>query len=269
MTFATPDTLRSATRYLEKTQHADGSWADGDPFVCARGCAALAAYDGDEMAKVAGRDYLERLQAEDGHFPGKSGMYTDAACTAYALIVLNRFHYSKASLPVSRGLLWLLEAQNPDGSWRGRNANKNAYTTSLCLRALHTFYLYGLAKYRKGVAHVLEKVGAPGFFDEPVSHVYAPVLNLRRIDQLPADIETSFLAYAETRAGKAIEAGQIADVAYLAGTLGAPGESRLRSRCTGWLQEVQNPDGGFGKEKGAVSDPNWTALVVLAMGDLL
>lgn len=263
------DTLSRAADYLAKSQHMNGSWADGDPFVCARACAALQACDNQELAKGIGVSYLEKQQARDGRFPAKSGMYTDAASTAYALIVLNRFHYSKASIPVSRGLLWLLETQGPDGSWHGRNITKNAYTTSLCLRALHTFYLSGLAKYRRGLEHVLEKVEVPGFFDEPVSHVYAPVLNLRRIDQLPEEIAIGFLAYAEKHVDKALGEGQIADASYLAGTLGAIGESRLRSQSARWLQSVQNADGGYGKEKGAVSDPGWTALVVLALVDRL
>lgn len=263
------DTLARAADYLVKSQNADGSWADGDPFVCARATYALEVSGSSNPAQGTGVNYLEKIQEPDGRFPGKSGMYTDAACTAYALIVLNRFNFSKASLPVSRGILWLLEHQNADGSWSGRNVKKNAYTTSLCLRALYTFYLYGLTKYRKGAEHVLEMVKAPGFFDEPVSHVYAPVLNLRRIDQLPEDLETGFLAYAEKHVSEAIEARRIADVAYLAGTLGAIGESRLRSQSVEWLQSVQNADGGFGKETGTTSGPNWTALVVLALGDRL
>jgi prenyltransferase beta subunit len=263
------ETLARAADYLARTQHEDGSWGDGDPFVCARATYALEVAGRPERAKGAGIGYLEKLQEPDGRFPGKSGMYTDAACTAYALVVLNKFNYSKASLPISRGLLWLLEHQNADGSWSGRNAKKNAYTTSLCLRALHTYYLSGLAKYRRGVEHVLEKIEAPGFFDEPVSHVYAPVLNLRRIDQLPENVEESFLAYADTHAGKAIGDRQIADVAYLAGTLGAVGESKLRSQCVEWLETMQATDGGFGKENGAASGPNWTALVVLALGNRL
>ncbi|MGA9142068.1 MAG: prenyltransferase/squalene oxidase repeat-containing protein [Methanocella sp.] len=263
------DTMMRAARYLAKSQHKDGSWADGDPFVCARACAALQTCEGQEQAKSAGVSYLEKQQAEDGRFPAKSGMYTDAACTAYTLIVLNRFHYSKASLPVSRGLMWLLEHQAADGSWSGRNAKKNAYTTSLCLRALHTYYLSGLSKYRRGVEHVLEKVEVPGFFDEPVSHVYAPVLNLHRIDQLPEDLATGFMAFAETHVSKAIKDGRIADVAYLAGTLGAIGESPMRQQCMEWLKSAQNPDGGFGKESGIASDASQTALVVLALGNRL
>lgn len=263
------ETLIRAAAYLARAQHMGGSWGDGDPFVCARACAALQACDNQELAKGIGVSYLEKCQAEDGSFPAKSGMYTDAACTAYALVVLNRFNYSKASLSVSRGILWLLEHQGADGSWSGRNTTKNAYTTSLCLRALYTYYLYGLAKYRLGVGHVLGRIEAPGFFDEPVSHVYGPVLNLKRIDQLSLAVEAKFLKYAVTHADNAIRAGQVADVAYLAGTLGAIGENTLRTKCVEWLRTARNKDGGFGKEKGAASDPNWTALVVLAVTNRL
>lgn len=263
------ETLYRAAVFLAKVQRPDGSWVEGDPFACARACLSLQACEGPAPAMEAGIRFLEMLQEPDGRFPGKSGMYTDAASTACVLVVLNRFNYSKASIPVSRGLLWLLEHQNPDGSWSGRNANKNAYTTSLCLRALYTYYFSGLAKYRRGVEHVLKKTEAPGFFEEPVSHVYAPVLNLKRIGQLPADTEAAFMEYARAHADGAISAGQIADVAYLAGTLGAISEPTLRAACVEWLRTAQNHDGGFGKEKGQDSDPNWTALVALAIADRL
>ena len=180
------DTLVRAAAYLAKSQHTDGSWADGDPFVCARACAALQACDNQEQAKGIGVSYLEKhagggrpLSGEVRHVHGR------------------RLHRLRADGPEPVQLFQGQPAGQPrascgcwstriaDGSWSGRNATKNAYTTSLCLRALYTFYLSGLAKYRMGVEHVLEKVEAPGFFDEPVSHVYAPVLNLHRIDQLP------------------------------------------------------------------------------------
>jgi hypothetical protein len=263
------ETLLRASAYLARAQKPDGSWCDGDPFICARACAALQACDDQERARGIGVSYLERLQADDGHFPAKSGMYTDVACTAYALVVMNRYNYSKASLPVSRGILWLLEHEGADGSWSGRNTTKNAYTTSLSLRALYTFYLSGLAKYRLGVGHVLELVQAPGFFDEPVSHVYGPVLNLKRIDQLPLAVEARFLKYAVAHVDKAISDGQISDVAYIAGTLGAIGENTLRTKCVEWLRTARNKDGGFGKEKGTASDPNGTALIVLALANRL
>ena len=98
---------------------------------------------------INGLNYLECCQAEDGHFSRRTNMYTDASNTAYAMIVLNKFDYGKASLPISKGIMWLLENQDEDGSW-GANTKKKAYTTTLCLRALHTFYLSGLARFARG-----------------------------------------------------------------------------------------------------------------------
>jgi hypothetical protein len=263
------DTIRRAADYLAKAQHMDGSWGDGDPFVCARATYALKAAGGPELAQGTGIGHLERLQSADGRFPGKSGMYTEAACTAYALIVLNKFNFSKASLPASRGLLWLLEHQNADGSWSGRNTKKNAYTTSLCLRALHAYNLTGIERYRKGVALVMDRFADPGFFSEPVSHVYAPILNMYRIGQLPPAARTAFIDFAGERLSRALDGGQIADIAYIAGTLAALGVGEKCGTCAGRLSAAQNSDGGFGKDQRSASDPNWTALVVLAMTDRL
>ena len=258
-----------AVKYLEGTQNSNGSWSAGDPLVCARAIYALSEQSSSESPINRGIAYLEGSQLPDGHFPVKTSMYTDAASTAYALVSLNHFHYSKVSLPVSRGLIWLLESQQPDGSWSGRNANKNAYTTSLCLRALHTYYLSGLSKYRKGVAHVQQKLAEPGFFDEPVSHVYAPVLNLQRIGQLTPAVREAFISFASQHMNRSIGAGEIADMAYLCGTLGAIEESEIREQCACWLQSAGRSDGGFGKNVRSESDPNWTALVLLSLGNKL
>ena len=258
-----------AARYLENTQNGDGSWGAGDPLVCARAIYALNDQSGSEAAIDKGIAYLENCQQPDGHFPPKTQMYTDAATTAYTLVALNQFHYSKASKLVSRGLIWLLEHQQPDGSWSGRNSKKNAYTTSLCLRALYTFYLTGITKYRKGVYHVIDKLAEPGFFDEPVSHIYTPVLNMHRIGYLPPEAREAFMIFAAGHMDSSINAGQTADVAYLCGTLAALGEQNLYPQGTDYLARAQNPDGGYGKEKGQASDPNWTALVMLALEDRL
>lgn len=263
------DALKRATLYLERCQNPDGSWGTGDPFVCARAADALKACNGSEVAGELAAGFLEGCQSTDGSFQPRSDLYTVAASTAFSLIVLNHFDYSKVSMPVSKGLMWLLENQNPDGSWNGRNTNKNAYTTSLCLRALHQYYLSGLAKYRKGVDHVLDKVTEPAFFNEPVSHVYAPVLNLSRIEQLQDEIKEEFVTFSERNMSLSIDSGQVADVACLCGTLGAIGENYLRNNGINWLISNQRSDGGYGKNVRSDSDPNWTSLVILALSNKL
>ena len=258
-----------AARYLERCQNPDGSWSAGDPFVCARAVLALDVFGGSEEAVSGGVGYLERCQASDGRFPAMTPRYADAATTAYVLVVLNHFHYSKASLPISRGLLWLLENQHEDGSWPGSNRHKNTCTTSLCLRALYTYYLSGISKYRAGLSHVLEKMTVPGFFDEPVSHVCAPVLNMARIGQLPDDSRAAFIRFAQKRLIPAMSAGAVADVAYLCGTLSALGEESLAESGKQWLNFTQNADGGYGKDLQPESEPERTALVLLSIANQL
>jgi len=237
-------------------------------MVCARALYALSDDESSEEVIEKGLYYLERCQISDGSFPAKTGVYTDAAGTAYTLIILNKFHYSKASLIVSRGIMWLLEHQGPDGSWSGRNSRKNAYTTSLCLRAMHTYYLNGLSWYRLGLVHLLEQLSDPRFWEEPVSHVYAPVLNLQRIGLMTDELRKSFIEFSEEHINAAIAAGQTADIAYLCGTLAAIKGGPI-SQCTEYIESAQNADGGFGKDKSRDSNPNWTALAILALGNRL
>lgn len=261
------DTLPRAREYLVKAQCGDGSWGSGDPFVCARAmCALLGAMPDETLAK--GLRYLEASQASDGHFSPRTGMYSDASSTAYTLIVLNRFDYGKASLPVSRGILWLLENQNEDGSW-GVNKKKKAFTTTFSLRALYTFYLSGLARFSKGLNFSLDYLRDLEFMDEPVSHVYAPILNLERIGYLDAAMEKKFLDYALEASGSAVKNGNIADAAYILGTLKALDEGVISATLEKWLVSMQNVDGGFGNKSGEASGPNWTALTALAIENRL
>lgn len=261
--------LADAGEYLVSVQNEDGSWGAGDPLVCARALYALQVIEGDKDALLSGLRFFENSQASDGHFPGKSKMYSDAANTAYALVVLNRFDYGKASLPVTRGIIWLLENQAEDGSWGGSNTHKRAYTTALCLRALNTYYMSGIERFAKGLAYVTGYLKQMDFDAEPVSHVYAPVLHLKRIDYLDSAVEERFLDYSQPSLMTAIDEGQVADVAYLLGTLNALGENEMSAIALEWLGAAQNEDGGFGKDLSSGSDPNWTSLVALAVHNKL
>ncbi|WP_174591018.1 prenyltransferase/squalene oxidase repeat-containing protein [Methanocella conradii] len=261
------DTLEKAIKFLMGSQRPDGSWGNGDPFVCARVMLALKD-DAPEGMLLKGLEYLEGRQETDGHFKPVGGMYSDATSTAYALIVLNKFDYGKASLPVSRGIVWLVESQNEDGSW-GRNKEKKAYTTTFCLRALHAFYLSGINRFARGLEFSLGYLRGLDFSREPVSHVYAPILNLYRMSYLDDGLRDKFFEFALDAAEPALEGGSVADVAYLLGTLKALEETDVSAALEEWLAAAQHDDGSFGKDLASPGDPNWTALVALAIKGML
>lgn len=248
--------------YLMGAQLPDGSWGSGDPFICARALFALEGRMPDD-ALARGLDHLVGMQDPDGHFRRMTRTYSDESNTAYAMVVLNRFDYGKASLPISRGILWLLESQRDDGSW-GPNPRKRAYTTTLCLRALHTFHLSGLRRFAGGLGFSMEYLHGLRFEDEPVSHVYGPILNLQRIGCLDGELRDRFIAYARGACGDAVARGDVADAACLLGTLKAVDGAGEARAVEDWLRAVRNPDGGHGKAAGAASDAGTTALVALA-----
>jgi len=139
-----------AAEYLCRSQLPDGSWGNGEPFVCARAMTALR--DGvPEDTLVRGLKYLEGTQEPDGHFGRKTGTYTDAANTAYTMIALNRFDYGKASLPISRGIMWLLENQNGDGSWAPTPVKKDLRPPSACGRSILLFERHPEVRERAGL----------------------------------------------------------------------------------------------------------------------
>ncbi len=261
------DAIACARDYLARSQLPDGSWDSGDPFVCARALCALRDVI-PEDALIKGLRHMEGCQGPDGSFRPKTRMYSVATSTAYSLIVLNQFDYGKASLPVSRGILWLLENQNEDCSW-GINKKKKAYTTTFCLRSLYTFYMSGINRYAKGLKFALEYLKNLDFYAEPVSHVYAPVLNLKRIGRLDGEIENKFIEYAGAKVQDAIEEGCVSDVAYILGALKALGEPELSPIIEEWLVAAQNDDGSFGKDLASPGEPNWTALAALSIENRL
>lgn len=261
------DSKALASEYLMKAQLPDGSWGSGDPFVCARALLALREHMPDDVL-VKGLGYLEGMQEPDGHFKRKTSRYSDASNTACTMVVLNKFDYGKASLPITRGIMWLIENQNYDGSW-GPNSSKKAFTTTLCLRALHTFYLSGINRFARGLDFSLDYMGKLKFVEEPVSHIYAPILNLKRIGYLDDPLKEKFLEYAWNAARDSIADGRVADAAYLLGTLKALEEADISTVIEEWLPAVQNNDGGFGKEVAAASDAGTTALVSLALSNML
>jgi len=124
--------VRRAITMLRRTQEIDGSWKGrwGVNYIygtwqALRGLAAIGTNMDEEWIR-RGRDWLESCQNDDGgwgetcesyNFPSLKGLGPSTASqTAWALMGLcacgNAPHEA-----IRRGITWLVQEQNPDGSW--------------------------------------------------------------------------------------------------------------------------------------------------------
>jgi len=124
--------VRRAVAMLRRTQEADGSWYGrwGVNYIygtwqALRGLAAIGTNMDEEWIR-RGRDWLESCQNDDGGWGETCGSYpfpslkgrgpSTASQTAWALMGLCAC--GDPSRPAIRqGVRWLVESQNPDGSW--------------------------------------------------------------------------------------------------------------------------------------------------------
>lgn len=118
------DAVQAGCRWLIANQREDGSWRGywGTRFVYGTSCAVvgLVAARSESIAIERGADYLERRQNEDGgwgeNWAGDSAV-SAAEQTSWALVGLAAAGRSFDSACVQRGIRWLLDHQNDDGSW--------------------------------------------------------------------------------------------------------------------------------------------------------
>jgi squalene-hopene/tetraprenyl-beta-curcumene cyclase len=120
-----------ALRMLRRTQEDDGSWYGrwGVNYIYGtwqvlRGLSSIGVDMSEDWVR-RGRDWLESCQNEDGGWGETPASYEDpslkgigpstASQTAWALMGLAACGEMRES--IVRGVAWLLEQQNPDGSW--------------------------------------------------------------------------------------------------------------------------------------------------------
>ncbi|MFT3786099.1 MAG: hypothetical protein QM770_08035 [Tepidisphaeraceae bacterium] len=112
---------------LLKTQTADGSWDDGDPFVTALAARALLGWPETRPAALRAIAFLTGLQRDDGSFPrtGPRRLPGDALATAFVLVQLAEFADFAESIRLGAALFWLGQNRHslsPDCRSLARNA---------------------------------------------------------------------------------------------------------------------------------------------------
>ena len=159
--------VKDALVYLRKQQEADGSWYGrwGVNYIYGtwqtlRGLRAMN-YDMTEPWIVKGRDWLESVQLEDGGWGERCNTYDDpvfkgqgpstASQTAWALMGLCAL--GDPNRPsIQRGIQYLIDTQNPDGSWTEHEITGTGFPKVFYLKYdmyRNSWPLLALATYRK------------------------------------------------------------------------------------------------------------------------
>ena len=160
--------VRRAVAMLRRTQEADGSWYGrwGVNYIygtwqALRGLAAIGTNMEEEWIR-RGRDWLASCQNDDGgwgetcesyNFPALKGRGPSTASqTAWAVMGLCACDTAPREA-IRRGVEWLVQQQNPDGSWTEEHTTGTGFPRVFYLKYdmyRNYFPLLALATYAKG-----------------------------------------------------------------------------------------------------------------------
>ena len=230
-------TIEGAKTYIVKHQNRDGGWplvAGGDSNVESTAFAIWALIDagwgtGSQVTRT-GVAYLRSTQLDDGSWNNNT------AHTIFSLIAL-----SKAKTdPDARfkGLRWLKKVQNPNGSWgRKERSPSNALYTAAVLAGFKELGFKFERDFEEGAEdiHWLSK-------------------------------GTIWLSgYINFDGGWSLQRGMQSDVLLTTWVMQGLEPVFDINPQIAWLKQLQNTDGGFGRHKNSPSDPEITAIAIMAL----
>ncbi len=231
------ETIEGAKAYIVKHQNRDGGWPlvpGGDSDVENTAFAIWALIDagwgnGSRVIRT-GVAYLRNTQLDNGSWNDNT------AHTIFALIALAEAETDpEARFKASR---WLKKVQSPNGSWgRGERSPSNVLYTAAVLAGFHKLGLKFERDFEEGAKDI-------------------PWLSKGTV---------WLSGYINHDGGWAFQRGMQSDVFLTAWVMQGLEAVYDIDPQIAWLKQVQNKDGGFGKYKNSPSDPEITAIAILAL----
>lgn len=246
-------------RYLRATVRPDGSWAvTRDLEFTATALLTIGLHESAGEGGPAGLDlapteqWIRRFQMTEGFGPtgcppggwqwSKPSGWPGSLDTADGLRALAGFADGPGDENLRRGVRWLLEMQNADGSWSYFCRNSRLPVDSPCsLMTAHA-------------VTALQTAGGLTAADRPVARAADWLCRAQRPD---GAVTTSWYVGLTAGTGSALAA-----LARL-GLADRPAAGRYRD----WLLGHQNPDGGWGDGQGSPSSVEDTAWALLGLAE--
>lgn len=230
-------TIEGAKTYIVQHQNKDGGWplvAGGDSNVENTAFAIWALIEagwgtGSRVIRT-GVAYLRNTQSEDGSWNDNT------AHTIFALIALTEAETDPDAR--FKGLRWLRKVQNPNGSWgRAERSPSNPLYTAAVLAGFNRLGLKFERDFKDGT------------------------------DDIPwISKGTVWLSgYINSDGGWALQRGMQSDVFLTTWVMQGLEPVFDISPQVAWLKQLQNRDGGFGRYKNSPSDPEITAVAIMAL----
>lgn len=230
------------------------------------GLAAESTYDTIELAA----SYILKHQNADGGWSLIPGKESDVEITAIAVQALMLKGWGSGSSVIRQGVTYLVKHQKPDGSWNGNTAH-----TIFAIIALKRAETNPDEQFN-GLRWLREAQKASGSWGREVRQPGNPLYTaavLAGFGQLgfnqkfsPVPQAADWLAdRINFDGGWSMEPGTRSNVLVTSWVLQGLSIVYDIDEQLAWLKRMQNDDGGFGRWKGAPSDPEITAYAVLAL----
>jgi squalene-hopene/tetraprenyl-beta-curcumene cyclase len=202
-----------------------------------------------EEVRVKGDWAVRRPGLEPGGwaFEFENDNYPDIDDTAEVVLALRRVRHPQADRvdeAIARGVAWTLGMQSKNGGWGAFDADN---VREMCRDIPFCDFGEVIDDPSADVsAHVLEMLGGEGLTDLPEAR--------RGVSYLLGEQEERGSWFGRWGINHVYGTG-----AALPGLVDAgvpPTDPRLR-RAAAWLEEIQNPDGGWGEDGRSYDDPAW------------
>ncbi len=220
---------------------------------------------------IAGaKTYIVKHQNRDGGWPLVPGGDSNVENTAFAIWALIEAGWGTGSEVIRMGVAYLRNTQSDDGSWNNNTAHTVFALIALTTAETDSEVRFTGFRWLKKVQNRSGGWGKQARSPDNVLYTAAVLAGFRRLGFKqsfePVSKGADWLAKTiNFDGGWAMQRGMQSDVFLTSWVIQGLEPVYDIDAQIAWLKQLQNRDGGFGRYKNSPSDPEITAIAILAL----